>query len=118
MKPTTVLNLDTDRNRTKDVVVIDGAQYELRHRDDLKLADLLAVDGIGQRMRALSGRTPVNEDLEAVAADLATLMTIVLAAPTEVLERLTLSQQMRIADAFAKRPDAPAKPRQRKSRQK
>lgn len=99
-------------------VVIDGTPYVLAWPQKLKLPDYAAVLHVGQRLQAFGRAEVTEDDTAALFSRMSDLLPKILAAPAEVVARLTGDQQIRILTVFvdgasgvpgdAATPDAPS----------
>lgn len=102
--PATVLTLTTKRP-PRPAVLIDGTAYELLWRDELDPRHALRAELLAPRMRALAAALEASELLTAeqaaeLVAGVREMTGYVLAAPAEVVARLTDAQCLQLIGKY------------------
>jgi hypothetical protein len=98
-----LLDLDTQE---RDVIAIDGKQYEILQPDDFGLADLAAIRRAYRTVVSVQGKSEddlTDDDIEQLGKALdAVTQKVIPDMPAEVLARLRDGQKLQIVATFTK----------------
>lgn len=101
------LELDTQIVRRK--VVIDGAPYEMRAKEEIQFSDMIRLDEIMDGCIAYKDGRLTDEAAQALSKKLEAVIPLILLAPPEILAKLRETHRMKVFNAFLVAPSQPAK---------
>lgn len=115
MAKKSLLNLSTKK---KDVITIDGADYDILGTDDLSLAESCRLTDLAARAQLAEAAGDTSpETIESLTAAITEITDIILQeVPPEVRARLSDMQRVSVVEAFTPAPPGPKKSTKRKAK--